>query len=154
MLWMLLASGLLEGAGLLLLAALILPGADAALPLAAGAGANLALLNGALWWAYRNTARGNGIGPLARAELERSKRGLHLVAHILPAAGFIAVQALAPMPLVLAAVAGLAAAAGGAIWKFIVITRACHQQGFAFAKVPQRGSGSRAAPIRLGIETG
>ena len=152
MLWMLLASGLLEGAGLLVLAALILPGAEGALPVAAGAGAILALLNGALWRAYRHSARSHGVGPLARTELERGKRSLHLLAHIAPAVGFIAVLLLTLMPLVLAALAGIAAAGGGAIWKFIVITKACHQQGFAFAKVPQRGSGARAAPTRLGTE--
>ncbi len=35
---------------------------------------------------------------------------------------------------------------GGFFWKLMVITRACHQQGFALAKMPQRGSGTRAAP--------
>ena len=37
--------------------------------------------------------------------------------------------------------------AGGFLWKAIVITRACHQQGFALAKFPQRGSGKLAAPV-------
>ena len=35
---------------------------------------------------------------------------------------------------------------GGFVWKMIVITRARHQQGYALAKMPQRGSGARAAP--------
>ena len=46
-------------------------------------------------------------------------------------------------------VAGVAALAGGAFWKFTVIVRAGFQQGFAVAKFPQRGSGTRAAPTRL-----
>jgi hypothetical protein len=45
--------------------------------------------------------------------------------------------------------AGVAALAGGAFWKFSVIVRAGFQQGFALAKFPQRGSGKRAAPVRL-----
>ena len=44
--------------------------------------------------------------------------------------------------------AKLAAVAGGVLWKFAVITRACHQQGFAVPMMPQRGSGTRAAPPR------
>ena len=46
----------------------------------------------------------------------------------------------------LAGLAGVAAIAGGALWKFTLITRACHQQGFALPMMPQRGSGTRAAP--------
>jgi hypothetical protein len=34
----------------------------------------------------------------------------------------------------------------GAFWKAVVITRAAHQQGFALAKMPRRGSGRFAAP--------
>ena len=44
---------------------------------------------------------------------------------------------------------GLAAFAGGALWKVTLITRAGHMQGFAIPKMPQRGSGTRAAPARL-----
>ena len=52
----------------------------------------------------------------------------------------------------LALVAGAACAvAGGALWKFTMVTRACHEQGFALPRVPQRGSGSRAAPARFGL---
>jgi phenylacetyl-CoA:acceptor oxidoreductase subunit 2 len=47
-------------------------------------------------------------------------------------------------------VAGVAAIAGGAFWKFTVIVRAGYQQGFALPAVPQRGSGTRAAPVRIG----
>ena len=37
-----------------------------------------------------------------------------------------------------------------ALWKIAVVTRACHQQGFALERYPQRGSGTRAAPRRAG----
>ena len=50
-----------------------------------------------------------------------------------------------PVSLVLA---GAGAVAGGVLWKFTVITGACHQQGFAIPMMPQRGSGTRAAPAR------
>ena len=48
------------------------------------------------------------------------------------------------------AVAGMGVLIGGALWKFAIITRACHQQGFALAKLPRRGSGTRAAPALPG----
>ena len=52
----------------------------------------------------------------------------------------------------LALVAGAACAvAGGALLKYTLVTRACHQQGFALPRVPQRGSGARAAPARFGL---
>ena len=51
-----------------------------------------------------------------------------------------------------ALIAGAACAlAGGALWKYTLVTRACHQQGFALPRLPQRGSGSRAAPARFGL---
>ena len=52
----------------------------------------------------------------------------------------------------LALVAGAACAvAGGALLKYTLVTRACHQQGFSLPRVPQRGSGARAAPARYGL---
>ena len=54
-----------------------------------------------------------------------------------------------------AAVALVAAAAfviyGGVLWKYTLVTRACHQQGFALPRLPRRGSGTRAAPARFGL---
>ena len=55
---------------------------------------------------------------------------------------------VAPLVLVAAAACALA---GGALWKYTLIVRACHQQGFALPRLPQRGSGSRAAPARFGL---
>ena len=61
--------------------------------------------------------------------------------------GFLALL-VAPLALIAGAAFTLA---GGALWKFTLITRACHQQGFALPRVPQRGSGTRAAPARYGL---
>jgi hypothetical protein len=40
---------------------------------------------------------------------------------------------------------------GGAYWKLIIITKACHMQSFEIPMIPQRGSGQRAAPERMGL---
>jgi hypothetical protein len=72
---------------------------------------------------------------------------LRLIGHITPLVLFALAAAFSES---LLAIAGVAAVTGGVMWKFTVITRACHQQGFAMPKMPQRGSGDRAAPARLG----
>lgn len=76
--------------------------------------------------------------------------GLRIVGHALPLLGFALFLSLFPEQPFVAAIAGLGAVSGGAWWKFTLITKASHQQGFALPKVPQRGSGTRAAPARMG----
>jgi phenylacetyl-CoA:acceptor oxidoreductase subunit 2 len=147
--WMLLATGLLEGAGLLAVAALLQPVAAGAAPWAAGAGIVLAVVNAGLWQRYRQGARAAGIGPLARGVLARISPALHLLGHAAPVVLFAAFLGLAPDMPAIAALGGVAAVVGGVIWKVAVITRACQQQGFELPKVPQRGSGKLAAPARL-----
>ena len=92
-------------------------------------------------------AKRDGVPPLARAELQKLTPALRLIGHITPLVLFALAAAFSES---LLAIAGVAAVTGGVMWKFTVITRACHQQGFAMPKMPQRGSGNRAAPARLG----
>ena len=147
--WMIVATGLLEGFGLLLAVgtfagATVWPGATLAV-----LGLALVAVNAALWIAYRATARARGIGPLARNALADASLPLHLVGHALPALMLVIALAVPEIARGVMGVAGVAAIAGGAYWKFSVIVRAGFQQGFALAKFPQRGSGRRAAPPRL-----
>jgi phenylacetyl-CoA:acceptor oxidoreductase subunit 1 len=151
---MLLATGLLEGAGLLAIAASLFPGLAGAVALAAAAGGVLAAINAILWRKYLAAALADGIGPLARNSLAAITLPLRLFGQALPLLGFALFLALwLDYPFlanVASLVAGIGAVAGGILWKFTVITNACHQQGFALPKVPQRGSGTRAAPARMG----
>jgi phenylacetyl-CoA:acceptor oxidoreductase subunit 1 len=147
--WMLGATGLFEGSGLLAIAAAIFPEQPGSWSDLALAGLSLALINGGLWHAYRRTAKAHGIGPLARSCLAAITPALHATGHALPAVLFgAALVAGAGGPVTLAT-AGVASVAGGILWKFTVITRACHQQGYALPMMPQRGSGRRAAPARI-----
>jgi phenylacetyl-CoA:acceptor oxidoreductase subunit 1 len=149
--WMVVASGLLEGFGALCFANAIFERAFFRPSAAHGiAGLALVIVNLALWHVYRRTARIAGIGPLARAALDRASPALHLVGHGVPGTMFILSMLLPWASATYLALGGLAAIAGGAFWKFTVILRAGYQQGFALAKLPQRGSGRRAAPPRLG----
>ncbi len=160
--WMIIATGLLEGAGLICAAGavtiwvilggeagnlLLLAATVGGIQWAAAAGIVLALVNAVLWHLYRTTAKSRGIPPLSRNVLNGVSLPLHLIGHVLVILGF-AVGLFAPA-LMGFLVGGLAAIAGGFLWKFTAIVRASYQQGFAMPMVPGRGSGSRAAPPRL-----
>ncbi|MCC6534255.1 MAG: 4Fe-4S dicluster domain-containing protein [Burkholderiales bacterium] len=145
--WLLAATGLLEGTGLLAIA--LGAGVAGSVAPVAGAGIALAALNAVLWWRYRASARANGIGPLSRRDLGALSRPLHALGHAAPAVLFALALAAGPIAAALAALAGVAAVLAGAWWKLVVITRVCHQQGFALPKLPQRGSGRLASPARV-----
>lgn len=162
--WMILATGLLEGLGLLMVvnagylwALAAAPAADAAalsvaftLPLWTGlALVVMALISAGLWRSYRSSAKAAGVGPLARGVLGRASVPLHLVGHLAPIVLVVLGFYLPAGNAFAFLFGGVAAIAGGAYWKFTVITRAAYQQGFAMPKQPHRGSGNRAAPPRL-----
>ncbi len=150
--WMLIATGLLEGTGILALVASLLPMATAAgLAGSIGpVGAVLSVVSGVLWYLYRVTAKANGVPPLARREIDTVTPLVHGLGHLAPfllflGAWFWAGGGLAALCLAL----GGAAAAGGLVWKFRVVVGASYFQGYALPKLPQRGSGARSAPVRL-----
>jgi phenylacetyl-CoA:acceptor oxidoreductase subunit 1 len=142
------ASGLLEGWGALV-AALALAGTSVP-PVLQALGLVAMAASAGLWRSYVDTARANGIPPLARAVLEKAARPVHLLGHVAPAL-LLALGWIMPSTQQGALLlAGLAALAGGALWKFVVIVRASFTQGFSLKQVPHRGSGERAAPPRPG----
>lgn len=145
---MLIMTGLLEGVGLLGVASgLAWWRFEASTLFMSVWGVVLVIVNALLWQRYVAYSKRNGIPPLARAELLRITPSLRLVGHLTPLVLFALAGGFSNS---MFAIAGAAAVAGGVMWKFTVITRACHQQGFALPKMPQRGSGTRAAPPRLG----
>ena len=152
--WMLLATGLLEGSGLLLLGSMLLsPALNYSTPMA-WVGVLCASVSGVLWTHYRRSAKAEGIPPLARQELKRVSPLVSIAGYILPLAGFFILTGFAGQGWLHSAtmvLAGSGAVLGGALWKFTVITRASYQQGFAIPWLPQRGSGKRAAPARYGF---
>jgi phenylacetyl-CoA:acceptor oxidoreductase subunit 2 len=147
---MLVATGLAEGAGLALAIVALWKGGAGAVTLLAALGLVLALANAALWQAYRRGAKANGLGVPARRVIARLTPWLHGLGHIFPALCFAAGFAMpAPAAAALGTFGGLAAMLGGALWKVALITRAAYYQDYAVPKLPQRGSGSRAAPSML-----
>ena len=142
------------------------------------AGVLLAGANAALFRVYRRGAAKAGVGALSRRDLDAIAGRMRWLGHLGPAilfgvagaAGLLAAHCVmdagstwgcgiivsrvevAITAALLALVAGAACALwGGALWKHTLVTRACHQQGFALPRLPQRGSGSRAAPARFGL---
>jgi phenylacetyl-CoA:acceptor oxidoreductase subunit 1 len=144
---MLIATGLLEGTALL---AMIFSNWSAQLPdesLIPPLAIILILINAYLWRRYIGKAKSAGIGPLDRRIFANASPKIHLIGHILPLILFSALLFIADAPVWIAQVAGFLAIMGGISWKAILITRACHMQGFALGKMPQRGSGKFAAPL-------
>lgn len=149
--WMIVATGVAEGLGAVMLMLVWFRGLGAGLssPLLPVTGLALVALNAALWLVYRRHAREDGIVPLARTALAEASLTVHLVGHGLPALMFVIALVNPAFAWTYLGVAGVMVIAGGAFWKFTVIVRAGFMQGFVLPKVPQRGSGTRAAPARL-----
>ncbi|HXM80580.1 MAG TPA: DmsC/YnfH family molybdoenzyme membrane anchor subunit [Burkholderiales bacterium] len=146
--WMIVASGLLEGLGLLTLMLLWIKGFGTLSPSLALAGLVLVALNAGLWASYRASAAKNGIVPLSRRLIDKVSLPLHLAGHAFPAVMFVLALASPDIARVCLGAGSIAALAGGAFWKFMLIVRGGYQQGFSLPMLPQRGSGTRAAPAR------
>lgn len=149
--WMLIGTGVYEGLGILAIFVLVFSSTAHTAVFASVGLAILAVVNAVLWRVYVGSAKKRGIGPLARRDLASITPYLHGAGHVLPFVCAVAGPFMGSTGgwFSLLGLGGLAAVAGGALWKLTVITRACHQQGFAVPKMPQRGSGKRAAPARL-----
>jgi len=150
--WMIFCSGIYEGLALLgLFSPLAGSQLQFHLSLLCGAGIILGLGNALYFALYCQKAKSYGIGPLSRRDINAMKFPVMGLGQILPTA-FLILTLINPsiglLPFFLACALTLL---GGAYWKFIIITKACHEQGFEIPMMPQRGSGQRAAPERMGL---
>jgi len=130
--WMIFATGILEGVGAFLVWN---PSGNTVHAFAAV----LVVVNFALWRSYAGSARGQGIPPLGRRAIRAISWPLHALGHALP---LVLLWLSAPL-------AGIAMIAGGVLWKYALVVRAGYFQGFQLPRMPQRGSGTFAAPARL-----
>jgi phenylacetyl-CoA:acceptor oxidoreductase 26-kDa subunit len=130
---LLLATGLAEGGGIFWLAPVW--HGPFALRLWLLFGALLALRLG-LWWAWRRRLAGSA-APGALAAIDAAGKvyvgGTVLALLLVPGALFL------PAGAAMAMLAGAVAAATGAWFKYTLVTRAGHNQGFALARLPVRG---------------
>jgi phenylacetyl-CoA:acceptor oxidoreductase 26-kDa subunit len=133
---LLLATSLAEGAGLFWLAQ----------PWHVEGGTWLALLFGALllvragvWFGYRQRLTGKA-APRALMALDRASSVLLIGGTVVPLALLVAAFGALIAPAALTALAGLLAALAGGYFKFVLITRAGYNQGFALRELPVRGA--------------
>ena len=144
------ATGLAEGSGLFLAAS---TQSSALMPLAevvAVIAIILAALRGWIWHSYLAALAAEGAPTHTIAVLSDYKPWFFAVGFVLPfilvVSGLIVTPAAAP----LFVVAGLCIAAGGAVLKFILVTRAGFNQGFALTHTPVRGSGNVGPAVKPG----
>ncbi len=101
----------------------------------------LVLLRAAVWVLYRRRVV-PGLAPRARGEICAAARVLMIAGTALPLVALAVVAGLgteAATAIPLALVAGLAATLPGSWFKFVLVTRAAFNQGFALQRLPVRG---------------
>ncbi len=144
------ATGVAEGGGLFLAlsAVLQLPGPTVALT--AVAVAMLAALRSWIWRSYLTALLIEGAPTRALDALDRFRLWFLLVGLIGPllliALGLVVTPAMAP----LFALSGLLIAAAGIALKFVLVTRAGWNQGFALKHTPVRGAGTVGPGVKPG----
>lgn len=130
-------TGLAEGIGLFwLVAPWLQPAAFLALPLA-----GMPIVRWALWLVWRRKLEGRA-SPVALRALDRNGRLLLWAGTVAPVT-LAALGASGWLPPIASAAAmalgGLLVAAGGAAFKFCLVTRASHHMGFSIPRMPVRG---------------
>ncbi|MGB2818684.1 MAG: hypothetical protein WBC37_15845 [Burkholderiaceae bacterium] len=133
---LLLATSLAEGAGLFWLAQPWHGRGSAWLAVLFGA---LLLMRAGVWIAYRQRLTGKA-APRALRALDRASRVLLIGGTVLPLALVALAFGTGTAPAALTALAGLFGALAGSYLKFVLVTRAGYNQGFALRELPVRGA--------------
>jgi phenylacetyl-CoA:acceptor oxidoreductase subunit 2 len=144
------ATGLTEGNGLFLAASVVI--ADLK-PLAGPAAATVvgfAAVRALLWRNYRHALRASGAPTRSIDVLARFHPWFFVCGLVLPTLLAVAGFALPQAATALFALTGLCAFAAGWAMKFILVTRAAFNQGFALPHTPLRGSGSVGPAVKPG----
>ncbi|HET9717916.1 MAG TPA: 4Fe-4S dicluster domain-containing protein [Pseudolabrys sp.] len=146
---LMIVTGLAEGSGLFLAAAVQFPAADLLVTSSALTALLLAALRAWVWRSYRNTLESDG----APTETLKVLRGISLRFFVVGLAIPSVLIAFGMASTVLANIlvaAGLCIAAAGAYLKFILITRSGFNQGFALVHTPVRGAGFSGPSVKPG----
>ena len=145
---LMIATGLAEAAGLFLAAAAVLPSLAPMIEIAAVTGIVMAAVRAWSWRSYLRTLRTQGAPAHALGVLERFAPWLLALGLTLPMA--LIILALAAPHAALFTAAGLCIAGAGAALKFVLVTRAGYNEGFALAHVPDRGRGVSLSGVKPG----
>jgi phenylacetyl-CoA:acceptor oxidoreductase subunit 1 len=149
---LILATGFAEGCGLLLAAITPNPALTALANAVAVAAAVLALLRAWVWRSYLTGLAIEGAPVRTLAVFDRYRPWMAVGGLLLPVALIVVGLAL-PVARPLLALAGLAIMAAGSVLKFILVTRASFNQGFALQHTPVRGAGHAGAAVKPGWST-
>jgi len=134
--WLIFWTAVAEGAGLFLVLTAL---AGVTVPTLAGGSLVLAVVaRGVAWSVYRKRVEADLIDK-ARAALEPAGKQLYQLGAIVPLALLLTGGAIENFATAAAVLAGIAALAAGWRFKFVLVTRAAYNQGFALPRVPVRG---------------
>ncbi|HUX25392.1 MAG TPA: DmsC/YnfH family molybdoenzyme membrane anchor subunit [Burkholderiales bacterium] len=136
LIWLIFTTGLTEGAGLFvaLVALLDMPARGVL------AYFSLALIARALAWSIYRGGAAKGVVRTALAVLDRAGKILIQFGTLAPLALLLVAWFAPEVGRIAVALAGLAALATGWQFKFVLITRAAYNQGFALPHLPVRGT--------------
>jgi phenylacetyl-CoA:acceptor oxidoreductase subunit 1 len=144
------ATGLTEGAGLLLIAAALLPSLRGIAAATAIAVAALVVLRALAWRSHLRALTSTGVPERTLTILEAFGPYVFLLGAALPLTLIAAGSIAAPAALLLFGLAGACVFAAGAALKFILVTRAGFNQGFALAHTPARRPGMSGPAVKPG----
>ncbi|HWP25446.1 MAG TPA: 4Fe-4S dicluster domain-containing protein [Xanthobacteraceae bacterium] len=147
---LIIGTGVTEGGGLFLVLNAALQWQGPAVELTAVAVAMLAALRGWIWRSYLTALLIEGAPLRALDALERFRPWFLVLGLIAPllliALGLVVTSATMP----LFALSGLLIAAAGVALKFVLVTRAGWNQGFALKHTPARGTGAAGPGVKPG----
>ena len=146
-------TGLAEGSGLFLAVIAQFPGLETLGQVVGVVAVVLVALRGWFWQAYLGALENGGAPTRALAVFYAFWPWFFFAGVLLPFVLIVAGLAIASISAVLFAIGGLCIAATGAALKFILVTRASFNQGFAFAHTPVRGSGIAGPAVKPGWST-
>ena len=140
---LLISTGLVEGAGLMTLASAYLY--PYVTPDVVNIMLLLVIIRSSIWRNYRRRLAGNA-PTKANAVLKRAHLPLTIIGAVIPFALVIIGLLMPEIYHLLYPVAGISAMVAGWAMKFIIVTRASYNQGFAITHTPERSAGSGGGP--------
>ncbi len=147
---LILATGIAEGGGLFLVATVTLPSLASMAEIAAIAAAVVTAFRAWTWNNYLSGLRLEGAPTRALAALEHYERWFFIFGLALPVLLVILAIVVASIAAALFAGAGVCIVASGAALKYVIVTRAGYNQGFALSHTPVRGSGAAGPAVKPG----
>jgi Fe-S-cluster-containing dehydrogenase component/DMSO reductase anchor subunit len=146
-------TGLAEGSGLFLAAVAPIAAFDPLVQLAAVIAVALAALRALIWRSYLAVLATEGAPTRTLAILHEFRSWFFVGGLAVPFGLIVPGITMGIAPDVLFAIAGMCIVITGAVLKFIVVTRAGFNQGFALVHTPVRGAGIAGPAVKPGWST-